>query len=99
LDVDTITEAFPNAATLMEHLQRIMGESNARIKRRERTSFDTLLVAACVYDELYAISIGGTEVEATVNVIYSFGRIRVGGVGTSMSQSSLQKAQHFVSVY
>lgn len=79
LDVDTIKVTFPNPAILMEHLQR-MGESNACIKRRERTSFDTLLAAACVYDELYAVHVGGssmgeeeegTEVEATVNVIYA----------------------------
>lgn len=79
LDVDTITVAYPNAMVLMEHLQR-MGEGNACITRRPRTSLDTFLAAACLYDEMFGIieEDGGTgtgekAVEASVQVIFAIG--------------------------
>ena len=70
IDVDTINVAFPNAAVLMEHLQR-MGESNACIKRRPRVPLDVLLATTCIYDELFALDDG--DVEASVQLIYAIG--------------------------
>jgi len=75
VDVDTIHITYPDAFVLMEHLQR-MGESNASIKRRERTSRDTLLATACIYEELYGSQQPGEaekEIEASAQVIYAIG--------------------------
>jgi len=82
LDVDTVKLAFPNAAVLMEHLQR-MGENNACIKRRDRASLDVLLATACIYDEMFRCALvgggtegnddSGSEIEASVEVIYAIG--------------------------
>ena len=75
VDVDTVNITYPDAFVLMEHLQR-MGESNASIKRRDRTSRDTLLATACIYDELYGIQHPGEtdkEVEASAQVIFAIG--------------------------
>ena len=45
IDVDTFQVSFPNAAILMEHLQR-MGENSAGIQRKPtRTGRDTFLAA------------------------------------------------------
>ena len=71
IDTDTLHVAFPNAGVLMEHLQR-MGENNAGIKRRDRTSLDTFLATACLYDELFSVE-GSDEIEASVQVIYAIG--------------------------
>jgi NADH dehydrogenase [ubiquinone] 1 alpha subcomplex assembly factor 5 len=75
LDTDTLTVAFPDAMVLMQHLQR-MGESNAGIKRRERTSLDTFLATACLYDYNFGLTApedGAVEIEASVQVIYAIG--------------------------
>jgi NADH dehydrogenase [ubiquinone] 1 alpha subcomplex assembly factor 5 len=80
IDTDTLRLAYPNAAVLMEHLQR-MGENNASLKRRDRTARDTFLAAACIYDEMFQTKKGesqsdGTttgEVEASLQVIYAIG--------------------------
>jgi len=69
LDTDTIRVSFPNAAMLMEHLQR-MGENNASVRRRERTPLDTFLAASCIYDDQYGAD---GEVEASMRVIYAIG--------------------------
>ncbi|GAX09363.1 hypothetical protein FisN_6Lh266 [Fistulifera solaris] len=71
IDTDTIHVGFPNAGVLMEHLQR-MGENNAGIKRRDRTSLDTFLATACLYDELFSVE-GSDDIEASVQVIYAIG--------------------------
>jgi NADH dehydrogenase [ubiquinone] 1 alpha subcomplex assembly factor 5 len=88
IDIDTMHVTYPNAAVLMEHLQR-MGENNASLKRRDRTARDTFLAAACIYDEMFQTqqhssargdgtraSGGGRhggEVEASLQVIYAIG--------------------------
>ena len=81
VDTDTWRLGFPNAAVLMEHLQR-MGESNAALQRRERTSVDTFLAASCLYDHLFRgrhhdddddEEEGEHHVEASVQVIYAIG--------------------------
>lgn len=75
IDIDTIAVSFPDAAVLMEHLQR-MGESNACIRKRERTPLDVLLATACIYESLFAIPAdagGDKEIEASVQVIYAIG--------------------------
>jgi NADH dehydrogenase [ubiquinone] 1 alpha subcomplex assembly factor 5 len=77
IDTDTLHVAYPNAAVLMEHLQR-MGEANACLHRRQRTSLDIFLATACVYDHLFGFVDGsdGQEeraVEASVQVIYAIG--------------------------
>lgn len=71
IDVDTLTVAYPDAAVLMEHLQR-MGESNASLQRRERVSLDTFLATACIYDALFPTE-GGGEIEASMQIIYAIG--------------------------
>jgi NADH dehydrogenase [ubiquinone] 1 alpha subcomplex assembly factor 5 len=81
LDVDTFRVAFPNAAVLMEHVQR-MGESNASVRRRPRTSLNTFLAASCIYQGQFALpqdeyndnnNARNNEVEASVQVIYAIG--------------------------
>lgn len=75
LDTDTIHVAFPDAMVLMEHLQR-MGESNAGVNRRERTSLDTMLATACLYEAQFGLGDegqGAQEVEASVQIIYAIG--------------------------
>ena len=73
IDTDTIQLAFPNAGVLMEHLQR-MGEGNACLRRKERTSLDTFLATACLYDHLFSNQDHSDhDVEASVQVIYAIG--------------------------
>lgn len=74
IDMDTITLTFPNAMVLMEHLQR-MGENNASVKRKSRTSLSTFLATACLYDEQFpCVHVEGEhEVEATVQIVYAVG--------------------------
>jgi NADH dehydrogenase [ubiquinone] 1 alpha subcomplex assembly factor 5 len=78
VDVDTLRFSFPNAMVLMEHIQR-MGEANACVQRKKsRTSVDTFLATACLYEDMFPLSdqevegIHG-EIEATVQVIYCIG--------------------------
>ena len=74
IDIDSINVAFPDAAVLMEHLQR-MGESNACTKKRNRTPLDVLLATACIYDSSFAIKAddGSSEIEASLQCIYAIG--------------------------
>jgi len=78
IDIDTFHISFPDAAVLMEHLQR-MGESNACIKRRDRTPLDVFLATACIYDHFFrldsqrAADVDNKEIEASVQVIYAIG--------------------------
>lgn len=72
VDTDTVQLSFPNAAVLMEHLQR-MGESNASRKRRDRTPLDTFLATACIYDSLFPVTEQEGDIEASVQVIYAIG--------------------------
>ena len=76
IDVDTIRISYPNAAVLMEHLQR-MGEGNASLRRQERTGKDVFLAAACIYDEMFHLETDepGAErdVEASAQVIFAIG--------------------------
>jgi NADH dehydrogenase [ubiquinone] 1 alpha subcomplex assembly factor 5 len=86
LDVDTIRASYPHAGVLMEHLQR-MGEGNAALsRRRDRTSLDVFLSAACLYSHLFPLgdgpgeaaadegaAAGAREIEASVQVIYAIG--------------------------
>jgi NADH dehydrogenase [ubiquinone] 1 alpha subcomplex assembly factor 5 len=75
IDVDTIRVTFPNAAVLMEHLQR-MGENNASLQRRERVSLDTFLATASLYGHLFGASHEGAmpgDIEASLQIIYAIG--------------------------
>jgi NADH dehydrogenase [ubiquinone] 1 alpha subcomplex assembly factor 5 len=72
IDVDTHKLSFPNAAVLMEHLQR-MGESNASLQRRERVSLNTFLSTACVYDQLFPSEASQGDIEASIQIIYAIG--------------------------
>lgn len=76
IDVDTVRISYPNAAILMEHLQR-MGEGNASLRRREQTGKDVFLAAACIYDEMFPIESdeadGDKDVEASAQVIFAIG--------------------------
>jgi NADH dehydrogenase [ubiquinone] 1 alpha subcomplex assembly factor 5 len=76
IDIDTIRISYPNAAVVMEHLQR-MGEGNASLRRRDHTGKDTFLAAACIYDEMFPVGSeeqeGEKDVEASAQVIYAIG--------------------------
>lgn len=76
IDIDTVKVAYPNAMTLMEHLQR-MGENNACINRRGSTGVDTFLAASCIYDEMFRLEtdegIEEGSIEASVQIIYAIG--------------------------
>jgi NADH dehydrogenase [ubiquinone] 1 alpha subcomplex assembly factor 5 len=66
LDVDTIQLSYPHAGVLMEHLQR-MGESNACLsRRRDHTSLDVFLSAACLYAHLFPLRDDGYEMGTTM---------------------------------
>ena len=74
IDTDILKLEYPNAVTLMEHLQG-MGENNASISRRLNVSRDTFLAAAAAYHALYGddedVLDGG--VPATFQIIYMIG--------------------------
>jgi len=76
IDIDTIRISYPNAAVVMEHLQR-MGEGNASLRRRSYTGKDIFLAAACIYDEMFPVTsednVGQNDVEASAQVIYAIG--------------------------
>ena len=74
IDIDTIHFGYPDAAVLMEHLQR-MGENNASIDRRDRVGLDTFLAAAAIYQHLYKVEeeVDEESIKATVQVIYGIG--------------------------
>jgi NADH dehydrogenase [ubiquinone] 1 alpha subcomplex assembly factor 5 len=77
LDVDTIRISYPNAPILMEHLQR-MGEGNASLRRRDFTSKDVFLAAACIYSEMFPVESDGPDInekdiEASAQVIFAIG--------------------------
>jgi NADH dehydrogenase [ubiquinone] 1 alpha subcomplex assembly factor 5 len=80
IDIDTVKVSYPDAAVLMEHLQR-MGEANASLNRRNYTAKDTFLAATCIYDEMFPLEIDDTtsnndgdhEIEASVQIIYAIG--------------------------
>jgi NADH dehydrogenase [ubiquinone] 1 alpha subcomplex assembly factor 5 len=76
IDIDTVRISYPNAAILMEHLQR-MGEGNASLRRRNYTGKDVFLAAACIYDEMFPVEskIGGegNDIEASAQVIFAIG--------------------------
>merc|ERR1719203_728790 len=63
----------------MEHLQR-MGEGNACMNRKERTSLDTLLASSILYQEMFPLEeeFGYSDekdqtIQASVQVIYAIG--------------------------
>ena len=74
IDTDVLKLEYPNAMTLMEHLQG-MGENNASVSRRLNVSRDTFLAAAAAYHALYGddedVRDGG--VPATFQIIYMIG--------------------------
>lgn len=52
IDLETITIGYPDAITLMEHLQH-MGESHAAFNRHFNVGKDTFLATASLYQEIY----------------------------------------------
>jgi len=70
IDAETIKVFYPDAFTLMHHLQ-CMGESNALFKRRPVISRETLVGAAAIYDNMYREKERG--VMATFEVIHMIG--------------------------
>ena len=70
IDVETVTIGYPDALTLMEHLQR-MGEGNATYTRRGGMRADTFLATAAAYQEMYGLEDG--TIPATFQVIYMIG--------------------------
>ena len=70
IDVETITIGYPDALTLMEHLQG-MGEANATYARRDGMTQGTFLATAAAYQSLYGMEDG--TVPATFQVIYMIG--------------------------
>ena len=71
IDIDTVEISYPNAAVLMEHLQR-MGEGNASL-RRDFTGRDVFLAASCLYAELYPLEDGSKDIKASAQVIFAIG--------------------------
>lgn len=76
IDVDNIQIGYPNAFTLMEHLQG-MGENNAAIHRHYNVGTETMLAMAAIYQHEYGQSDGSdsskTIIPATFQVIYMIG--------------------------
>jgi len=81
VDIDTIHFSFPNAMVMMEHLQR-MGEGNVCWNRKSRTSMDTFIAAASIYQEMFPLDdefqdnqskVEDRDVIASVQVIYAIG--------------------------
>lgn len=70
IDVDEITIGYPDAITLMKHLQK-MGESSASLNRQLTVGKDTFLATAALYQEMYGQPDG--TVPATFQVIYMIG--------------------------
>lgn len=75
VDIDTIHFGYPDAAVLMEHLQR-MGENNASMDKRDRIGLDMFLASAALYQQQYKVEDDPEDeesVKATVQVIYGIG--------------------------
>lgn len=86
VDIDTLHLSYPDAMTLMEHLQR-MGEGNACLNRRKddnNMTVDTFVASAAIYQEMFGIAedddgnaVDGDStsgaVEASVQIIYAIG--------------------------
>lgn len=70
VDIDTITISYPDAFSLMEHLQ-YMGENNCDLRRNFHVGKDTLLAAAAIYKELFGLEDG--SISATFQIIYVIG--------------------------
>lgn len=70
IDVDTITISYPDAFTLMEHVQK-MGESTAALNRQYAVGKDTFLATAALYQQLYGLEDG--SVKATFQIISMIG--------------------------
>lgn len=70
IDIETVTVAYPDALTLMEHLAR-MGEGSAALNRQFHVGRDTFLAAAALYQEIYGLEDG--SVPATFQTIYMIG--------------------------
>jgi NADH dehydrogenase [ubiquinone] 1 alpha subcomplex assembly factor 5 len=69
IDNDFLTVYYPDAFTLMNHLQ-FMGENNALLSRREMISRETLYGAAAIYDSMFRTEKG---ISATFEIIYMIG--------------------------
>jgi len=70
IDVETVTVAYPDAFSLMEHLS-LMGEGAAALNRQFHVGRDTFLAAAALYQELYALEDG--SVPATFQMVFVIG--------------------------
>jgi NADH dehydrogenase [ubiquinone] 1 alpha subcomplex assembly factor 5 len=66
VDSDTLTVYYPDALTLMHHLQE-MGENSSLILKRNLLSRETFIAAASIYEKMF-----GTEkgIPATFEMIY-----------------------------
>lgn len=71
IDVDEITVYYPDAFTLMHHLQ-MMGESSALTDARGIISKETIYGAAAIYDSLYYDE-EKKGIPATFQIIYAIG--------------------------
>lgn len=69
IDSDVLTVYYPDAFTLMNHLQA-MGENNCLLARRPNLSRETIYAAAALYDSLFRTEKG---VPATFEIIYMIG--------------------------
>ena len=70
VDIDTLTVSYPDAFTLMEHLQR-MGEGQASLSRQFHVGSDTFLAVAALYQQLYGLEDG--SIPATFQLISMVG--------------------------
>lgn len=71
VDVDTMQVCYPDAFSLMRHLQ-VMGEGNAVMMRRNFVPRETILAAAAAYEALHP-SPDGNGIIATFEIIYMTG--------------------------
>eukprot|EP00817_Percolomonadidae_sp_ATCC50343_P000898 CAMPEP_0117426870 /NCGR_PEP_ID=MMETSP0758-20121206/6866_1 /TAXON_ID=63605 /ORGANISM="Percolomonas cosmopolitus, Strain AE-1 (ATCC 50343)" /LENGTH=297 /DNA_ID=CAMNT_0005212235 /DNA_START=228 /DNA_END=1117 /DNA_ORIENTATION=- len=71
IDVDEITVYYPDAFTLMHHLQ-MMGESSSLLDSREMVSRESFYAAAAIYESLYYDEEKG-GIPATFQIIYAIG--------------------------
>lgn len=70
VDIDTLTVSYPDAFSLMEHLDG-MGERTAALSRQYNVGRETLLAMSSIYQALYGDGDGG--ILATFQVIYVIG--------------------------
>nr|CCA18665.1 conserved unknown protein putative [Albugo laibachii Nc14] len=95
VDTDYIQVDYPNALSLMEHLQG-MGENNASVLKGRMTK-DSLLATASIYQTMYGLEDG--LVPATFQVIYLIGWAPHPSQNAPLRRGSAQKSLKEISTF